>query len=62
MGINKSHYGHDLCGPTLFIAENINAAPFNIIERPRIGVDYAGEWALKPLRFYIEGNPYISKK
>ena len=62
MGINKSHYGHDLCSPTLFIAEDPAAQPLNIVERPRIGVDYAGEWAAKPLRFYIEGNRYISKK
>ena len=32
----------------------------NIIKRPRIGVDYAGEWAKKLLRFYIEDNAYIS--
>jgi DNA-3-methyladenine glycosylase len=29
---------------------------------PRIGVDYAGKAALWPLRFYIKGNLFISKK
>lgn len=62
MGIDKSHYGHDLCSPTLFIAENPTLEPVHIVERPRVGVDYAGAWATKPLRFYIEGNPYISRK
>lgn len=62
MGIDKSHYGLDLCSPTLFIAEDPAAESVSIVERPRIGVDYAGEWASKLLRFYIEGNPYISKK
>ncbi|NYT59191.1 DNA-3-methyladenine glycosylase [Alcaligenaceae bacterium] len=62
MAINKSHYGQDLCGSVLFIAEDPDAGPVDIVERPRIGVDYAGEWATKPLRFYIDGNPYISRK
>lgn len=26
------------------------------------GVDYAGTWAKKLLRFYIKGNPYVSRK
>ncbi len=33
-----------------------------ISHRPRVGVDYAGEAASWPLRFYIAGNPYVSKK
>jgi DNA-3-methyladenine glycosylase len=28
---------------------------------PRVGVDYAGEWAAKPLRFTIAGNPNVSR-
>jgi DNA-3-methyladenine glycosylase len=28
---------------------------------PRVGVDYAGEDATLPYRFYVKGNPYISK-
>ena len=28
---------------------------------PRIGVAYAGDWAKKPWRFWIKGNPYVSK-
>ncbi len=27
---------------------------------PRIGVDYAGEWALAPLRFYLRGSEGVS--
>lgn len=29
---------------------------------PRIGVDYAGEWASRPLRFWIAGNPWVSRR
>jgi DNA-3-methyladenine glycosylase len=33
-----------------------------VIASPRIGVDYAGEDALLPYRFYVKGNPYVSGK
>ncbi|WP_353151136.1 DNA-3-methyladenine glycosylase [Pollutimonas bauzanensis] len=62
MGVDRSHYGHDLCSDDFYIAETCEQDAFNIVARPRIGVDYAGEWASKPLRFYIEGNRYVSKK
>ncbi len=28
---------------------------------PRVGVDYAGQWAHKLLRFWITGNPHVSR-
>ncbi|XP_030068854.1 DNA-3-methyladenine glycosylase [Microcaecilia unicolor] len=31
-----------------------------IIATARIGINYAGEWAQKPLRFYIKGNKCVS--
>ncbi|RTZ44549.1 DNA-3-methyladenine glycosylase [Candidimonas sp. SYP-B2681] len=62
MGIDRSNYGHDLCSGDFFIAEPLGHEDITIIQRPRIGVDYAGEWAGKLLRFYIEGNRYVSKK
>lgn len=33
-----------------------------IAKAKRIGVDYAGKWKDKPLRFYIKGNKFVSKK
>ncbi|GAB3930710.1 DNA-3-methyladenine glycosylase [Mucilaginibacter myungsuensis] len=33
----------------------------DIIAAPRVGVDYAGDDALLPYRFYVKGNPYVSK-
>lgn len=62
MGINKQHNRHDLQSEQLYIALADEPKNFVIIEKPRIGVHYAKEWAEKPLRFYIEGNPFISKK
>ncbi|RJF96206.1 DNA-3-methyladenine glycosylase [Noviherbaspirillum saxi] len=62
MGIDKSINGMDMLGDTLYIAEPSSQARFNIVARPRIGVAYAGEWAAADLRFYIEGNSYVSRK
>ncbi len=62
MGIDRSHYGHDLISDDFYIADAPTPETIQIVQRPRIGVDYAGEWAEKLLRFYIEGNPYISRK
>ena len=61
MGIDRRHYGHDLCSADLFIAAAPAVDAADIVVRPRIGVDYAGEWALKPLRFYVAGNRFVSR-
>jgi DNA-3-methyladenine glycosylase len=62
MHIDKKLNAHDLLSDSFYITEPTSLSQFNIIERPRIGVDYAGEWAKELLRFYIEENAYISKK
>jgi DNA-3-methyladenine glycosylase len=60
--IEKTLNAHDLLSPNFHIAAGPAVSPFKIIKRPRIGVDYAGSWAKKLLRFYIKDNPFISKK
>jgi DNA-3-methyladenine glycosylase len=62
LAIDRSLNGHDLLSADFHIAEPAADEPFAVVARPRIGVDYAGEWAAKPLRFYVEGNPYVSRK
>lgn len=63
MGIDLGHYGHDLCSDTLFVARQPRAPHFDIVERPRVGVDYAGEeWASRLLRFYVRDNRFVSRK
>lgn len=61
MGIDRARNACDLLGAELFIAEVDGEAPPAIVKRPRIGVDYAGRWARRLLRFYARGNPYVSR-
>jgi DNA-3-methyladenine glycosylase len=59
--INKQHNAHDLQSDNLFITDSDCKIQQSIIATPRIGVHYAKEWAMKPLRFYIKDNPFVSK-
>ena len=63
MQIDRRLNGHDLTKGPLFLAEPAEPPePFEIAARPRVGVDYAGEWAEKPLRFIIVGNRFLSRR
>lgn len=62
LNITMDHYGIDLCGDQLWLARDACPAPAHIVASPRIGVDYAGEWADKPLRFHIDGHPAVSRR
>jgi DNA-3-methyladenine glycosylase len=62
MGITGALTGHDLLSADLYIVDPGAAPPVKIVKRPRIGVDYAGHWARRLLRFYVKGNPFISKR
>jgi len=61
MGIDLSLYGADLTGDALWVEEEPPMPAHRICVGPRIGIDYAGEWAKAPLRFWIRGDPYVSK-
>ena len=62
MEIDKRLNGHDLGSDNFFIAADGGQTNYGIVARPRIGVDYAGKWAERPLRFYIKCNPFVSRK
>ena len=62
MHIDKRMNGHDLLSDDLYISDEGAPARVSIVKRPRVGVDYAGHWARRLLRFYIKENPYVSKR
>ena len=61
LGLLVSHSGVSLLEEAVFIADDGYALKKkDIIATTRIGVDYAGEDALLPYRFFIRDNIYVS--
>ncbi len=61
MGIDGRLNAADLLGNEIFLRDPGDVAPIRIVKRPRIGVDYAGHWARRLLRFYVKGSPFVSR-
>ena len=60
LGIDRRLNGHDLTlGETLWIEDG--PAPRKIRRGPRIGVAYAGVWAERHLRFWVDKDPAVSR-
>jgi DNA-3-methyladenine glycosylase len=62
LSIDQRHNGQDLLSDTLYIVPAQQPSRISIVRRPRVGVDYAGIWARRLLRFYARGNPFVSRK
>jgi DNA-3-methyladenine glycosylase len=61
LGIDRRLNGVDLLGDVLWLEQPPAGAPRARIARARrIGVDYAGEWARRPWRFFDRDSPYVS--
>jgi len=62
LGISRNINAISLQSDVLWIEDRGLIFPNEAIAAvPRIGVAYAGEDALLPYRFYVKGNPYVSK-
>lgn len=59
LDITRAHDGLPLDRPPVFLAPG--TAPRRIARSPRIGVDYAGVWAHKPLRFFDPDSDSVSR-
>jgi len=62
MHIDRRLNGYDLISDDFYIAALPEDEPLTVVKRPRIGVAYAKHWQKRLLRFYIKGNPFVSKK
>lgn len=58
--IDRSCNGLDLLGDTLWLEQPETSRRARVQRATRIGVDYAGDWALKPWRFFDRDSPYVS--
>ena len=64
LGIRTYHNGLYLHHPhsPIRIEECKMPLPKSCIQSStRVGIDYSGDWALKPWRYFIKDNPYVSK-
>lgn len=59
LGIDRADYGVDLCdGRRLYLVEG--PAPRAVVRTARVGVDYAGIWARRKLRFLDRDSRHVS--
>ena len=60
--IDRQLNGADLCGDVLWLERPpaSGGRPPRIARSARIGVDYAGDWARRPWRFYDKDSRYVS--
>lgn len=61
MGITRNHNGKWLEDDEVWIEEGRIVKKNEIVSAKRIGIDYAGEDADLPWRFYLRGNLWVSK-
>ena len=61
MHIDQRLNAHDLLSDDFYVAAPPRSEPLKIVKRPRVGVDYAGSWAKRHLRFYLKGNRFVSR-
>jgi DNA-3-methyladenine glycosylase len=63
LGIDRSHDRADLLGDRVWLEDGpLRIRSAAIASGPRIGIDYAGEWAAKPWRFWLRDNPFVSHR
>jgi len=61
LGLGKAQNGEDLCGERLFVLDGRLRSGEEIAVSKRINVDYAEEAADFELRFFVSGNPHVSR-
>jgi DNA-3-methyladenine glycosylase len=60
-GIDRGFNGEDLLGGRIWLEEYKDLEDEQVSEGRRIGIDYAEEFAEMPWRFWINGDPHVSK-
>jgi DNA-3-methyladenine glycosylase len=61
LGIDRRLDAADLLGNRVWLEEADKIPRSRIMSGPRIGIDYAEEWVDKPWRFWLKGNPHVSR-
>lgn len=64
LGIDRTLNDHPLDRAPLWLAradDENRYEPARVVASPRVGVDYAGEWAERPWRFSLVGSRWVSR-
>jgi DNA-3-methyladenine glycosylase len=61
LGIDRSHNGADLLLGPIRVEPRAGPVP-PMSSGPRIGVAYAGNWAARPMRYWIADDPHVSRR
>lgn len=61
LGIDRRHDGTDLLRGPIHLEPRSGPVP-ELRTGPRIGVNYAGAWAARPLRTWIADDPHVSRR
>ena len=61
LDIDRRFNGEDLLGEKMWLEDHKVFSNDEIAIGKRVGIDYAGEDAEKPWRFWVNGNPYVSR-
>lgn len=63
LGIDRTYNGADLTGDRIWIETSGKRVGLDeIAAGPRIGIDYAQEYAAKPWRFWLKDSIYVSRR
>ena len=63
LGIDRALDRTDLTGDRVWIEDGRRRIPrASIACGPRIGIEYSGEWAKKPWRFWLRDSPSVSRR
>ena len=61
LSITRALNGHDVTSTRALYVADDGARPPRRARSPRIGVDYAGAWAARKLRFFDARSPYVCR-
>ena len=62
LAIDRSFNGESLRGKRIWVEDKCSFSDDEIASGKRIGIDYAGEDAEKPWRFWVKDNLFVSRK
>jgi DNA-3-methyladenine glycosylase len=61
LGLTLAHNRWDLQDTALHLTPGTPVPESQVERGPRIGVDYAGAWALEPYRLWVRGSQHVSR-